>query len=237
MINEAAARRYWRGRSPIGGHVNRGRSFEVIGVVRDSRVKKLSDEIKPTIYLPLAQNESADVTLHVRSAGDARAVVGRVRQEIAAIDSGIAVYNLQTLDAQKNGSLYAERLSAMLLTLFGALAAALVAVGLYGMLSYAVAERTHEIGVRLALGATRADLLSMVIGRGLVLTIAGSIVGLVGAWFTVRVLQGLLFAVSPTDPQVFVLVPLGLVAVALLACWIPARRAMRLNPLAALRHE
>jgi putative ABC transport system permease protein len=237
MINEAAARRYWRGRVPVGGHINRGRSAEVIGVVRDSRVKKVSDETKPTIYLPLAQNRGANMTLHVRTAGDPRSVLSRVRQELQAIDPRLPVFNLQTLEAQKNGSLYAERLSAMLLTLFGALATALVAVGLYGMLSYAVAERTREIGIRLALGATRGDLLSMVIRRGLVLTLVGSVAGVAGALATVRLLQGLLFGVSPTDPQVFVLVPLGLAAVALLACWIPARRATRLNPLAALRHE
>ena len=237
LINEAAARRYWRGRVPVGGHINRGRSAEVIGVVRDSRVKKVSDETKPTIYLPLAQNRGANMTLHVRASGDPRSVLSRIRQELQAIDPRLPAYNLQTLDAQKNGSLYAERLSAMLLTLFGALAIALVAVGLYGMLSYSVAERTREVGVRLALGATRGDLMSMVIRRGLVLTVLGAMAGIAGALAAVRVLKGLLFGVSPTDPQVFVLVPLGLAAVALLACWIPARRATRLNPLAALRHE
>ena len=237
MVNEALARRYWPNGNAVGGHINRGPLLEVVGVVRNSRVTKVTDEAKPTIYLPLLQNYGSSMTLHVRSAGDPRAILARVRQEVQAIDPGLALHNLQTLEAQKNGSLYAERLSAMLLTLFGALAIALVAIGLYGMLSYAVAERTREIGIRLALGATRGNLLSMVIRRGLVLTIAGSIAGIAGALYTVRVLQGLLFNVSPTDPQVFLLVPIGLVSVALVACWIPARRATRLNPLAALRHE
>jgi len=237
IINEAAARRYWPGRDPVGSHISRGRSAVVIGVVRNSRVKKVTDEAKPAIYLPLAQNYSANLTLHVRATTDARSVLPRVRHEVQAIDPSLAVYNVQTLEALKDGSLYAERLSTMLLTLFGALAIALVAIGLYGMLSYAVAERTREIGIRLALGATRGDLMSMVIRRGLVLTIVGSIAGVAGALAIVRVLRGLLFGVSPTDPQVFVVVPIGLAGVALLACWIPARRATRLNPLAALRHE
>jgi predicted permease len=237
VVNEAMARRYWPGQNAVGKRIKRGSTLEVVGVVHDTRAKKVAEAATPTIYLPLLQNYTPDLTLHVRSAGDARAIMARVRQEIETLDPAVALYNLQTLEAQKNGSLYAERLSAMLLTLFGALAIALVAVGLYGMLSYAVAERTREIGIRLALGATRGDLLSMVIRRGLVLTLVGSAAGIGGALATVRLLQGLLFGVSPTDPQVFVVVPIGLAAVALLACWIPARRATRLNPLAALRHE
>ena len=241
MINEAAARRYWKGRDAVGGRITIPRGpevvgLEVIGVARNSRVTKVTDETKPAIYLPLAQNYAGAPTLHVRAA-DPRAVLSRVRQELQATDPNLPAFNLQTLDAQKNGSLYAERLSAMLLTALGALAAALVAIGLYGMLSYAVAERTREIGIRLALGATHADLMTMVIRRGLVLTAAGSIAGVAGALAAVRVLRGLLFGVSTTDAQVFVLAPIGLVAVAFLACWIPARRATRLNPLAALRHE
>jgi predicted permease len=237
MVNEALARRYWPGQSAVGKRVNRGPLLEVVGVVRDSRVTKVSAEAKPTIYLPLLQNYSSDLTLHVRSTGDARTVLARVRQEIQAIDPAVAVYNLQTLEAQKNGSLYSERLSAMLLGLFGALALALVAIGLYGILSYSVAERTREIGIRLALGAQPRDLLSLVIRRGLLLTLAGSGIGVAAALATVRLVQRLLFGVSPTDPQVFAIVPIGLLAVALLACWIPARRATRLNPVRALRHE
>ena len=237
VVNEALARRYWPGQNAVGKRITRGVSLEVVGVVRDGRIRKVSEDAKPTIYLSLLQDYTPELTLHVRSAADARSLIARVRQEIQALDPGLPLYNLQTLEAQKNGSLYAERLSAMLLALFGALGIALVAIGLYGMLSYAVAERTREIGVRLALGATRGDLMTLVIRRGLVLTVIGSIAGIGGALAAVRALRGLLFGVSPTDPQVFVLAPIGLVAVALLACWIPARRATRLNPLTALRHE
>jgi predicted permease len=237
LINEAMARRYWPGGNAVGGHVDRGSLLEVVGVVRNSRVSKVSDEAKPTIYLPLLQNYSADLTLHVRSAADPRSVLARVRQEIQAVDPAVAVYNLQTLEAQKNGALYAERLSAMLLALFGVMALALVAIGLYGMLSYAVAERTREIGIRLALGARRGDLLRLVIRRGLLLTMAGACVGVAASLAAVHTIERLLFGVSPTDPSTFVLVPAVLTAVAVLACWVPARRATRLNPLTALRHQ
>ena len=237
MVNEATARRYWPGQNAVGKRIKRGAWLEVVGVVRDTRVKKVSAAATPTIYLPLLQNYTSDVTVHVRSAADPRAMLARVRQDIQAIDPAVSVFNLQTLSAQKDGSLYAERLSAMLLALVGALALALVAIGLYGLLSYAVAERTREIGIRMALGARRGDVLTLVIRRGLVLTVAGSVAGVALSLAAVRGIERLLFGVSPTDPQTFVMVPLVLVAVAFLACWIPARRATRLNPLTALRHQ
>jgi len=237
MINEATARRYWPGQNAVGKRIKRGPWLEVVGVVRDIRVKKVSAAATPTIYLPLLQDYTSDVTVHVRSAADPRSMLTRVRQEIQAIDPAVSVFNLQTLSAQKDGSLYTERLSATLLALFGALALALVAIGLYGLLAYAVAERTREIGIRMALGARRGDVLALVIRRGLVLTVAGSVAGVGLSLAAVRGIERLLFGVSATDPQTFVIVPIGLTAVAFLACWLPARRATRLNPLEALRQE
>jgi putative ABC transport system permease protein len=147
------------------------------------------------------------------------------------------VYNLGTLAQQKDGSLYTERLAATLLTLFGLLALSLAAVGIYGVLSYAVTERTREMGVRLALGARPRDLLRLVVGQGLRLTFIGLVIGVCASFALTRLIAKLLFGVSATDPLTFVMIPLLLTGVALLACWIPARRATRVDPLAALKHE
>jgi predicted permease len=238
IVNETVARRYWPGQNAVGQRMNRGgRSSEIVAVVRDGRVKRPADAVAPAIYLPLEQNFVSQLTLHVRAIGDPAALLGPVRRELQALDPSVAVYNLQTLEAQRKGSLYAERLSAVLLSMLGALALVLVAIGLYGLLSYAVSQRTREIGIRAALGARRRDLLHLVIGRGVLLTIVGSIAGIAASFALTGLIRGVLFQVSPMDPQVFVLVPAGLIAVALVACWLPARRAARLNPLAALRHE
>ena len=237
IVNEALAKRFWPGQNALGKRIDRGRLAEVVGVVRDSRAKKVTDAAKPTIYLSLLQNYSSNLTIYVRSAADARAVLGGVRAAIHALDPRLAVSNLQTLEAQRNGSLYAERLSAALLSMLGALALALVSIGLYGLLSYAVTQRTREIGIRLALGAQRRDLLRLVIRRGVLLTTIGSIGGLAASFAVVGVVRGVLFGVSPMDPLTYVMAPATLIGVALLACWLPARRAARLSPLTALRHE
>ena len=147
------------------------------------------------------------------------------------------MYNLQTLAQQKDGSLYAERLAATLLTLFGLLALSLAAVGIYGVLSYAVTERTREMGIRLALGARPRDLIKLVVRQGLTLTLIGLVIGVGASFALTRLIAKLLYGVSATDPLTFVVIPLLLTVVALLACWIPARRATRVDPLAALRYE
>ncbi|HET7695646.1 MAG TPA: ABC transporter permease [Vicinamibacterales bacterium] len=238
IVNEALVRRFWPGQNAVGKRLDRGRRVvEIVGVVRDTRARKITEEPRPTIFLPLSQLYSSNVTIHVRSAADPRGVLGAVRAEIQNLDPGLAVSNLQTLDAQRNGSLYAERLSAALLGMLGLLALTLVAIGLYGILSYAVTQRTREIGVRSALGAQPHDLLRLVMARGLWLTTIGIAAGVALSLGLVRVIRGVLFQVSPLDPPTFVLVPLGLMAVAVAACWLPARRAARLNPLAALRRE
>jgi putative ABC transport system permease protein len=147
------------------------------------------------------------------------------------------VYNLQTLAQQKDGTLYTERLAAALLTLFGLLALSLAAVGIYGVLSYAVTERTREMGVRLALGARPRDLLKLFVGQGMMLTLIGLVIGVGASFALTRLIAKLLFGVSATDPLAFIVIPLLLAGVALLACWLPARRATRVDPLVALRYE
>jgi predicted permease len=236
IVNEAMARRYWPGQEAVGKRINRGQFAEVVGVVRDSKEKGLTKAARPAVYLPLLQEYRPDLTLHVRTSA-APTLLAALRREAQSLDPQLPVYNLQTLAQQKDGSLYTERLAAALLTLFGFLALSLAAVGLYGVLSYAVAERTREMGIRLALGAQPRDLLKLVVGRGLLLTFVGLVIGLGAAFALTRLMEKLLFGVSPTDPLTFAVIPLLLAGVALLACWIPARRATRMDPLAALRHD
>ena len=154
-----------------------------------------------------------------------------------ALDPALPLYNVRTLADQRDGSLHTERVAAALLTLFGAIALILAAVGLYGVLSYSVTARTREMGIRLAQGAQPRDLLALVVGQGMRLTVVGLVVGVAAAFALTRLIEQLLFGVSPTDPLTFAVVPLLLAAVALAACWIPARRATRMDPLVALRHE
>jgi putative ABC transport system permease protein len=154
-----------------------------------------------------------------------------------SLDASLPLYGLQTLAQQKNGSLHTERLAAALLTLFGLLALVLTAIGLYGVLSFSVTARTREIGIRLSQGAQSRDLLKLVVGQGMALTFVGLVIGVGASLALTRLIERLLFGVSETDPLTFVLVPLLLASVALLACWVPARRAARLDPLVALRHQ
>jgi predicted permease len=234
MINEATAQRYWPGQEAVGKRLNRG---EVIGVVRNSKEKGLTMDARPAIYAPLLQSFIPDLTLHVRTATPSQTLLAAVRREIQALDPALPVYNIGTLAQQKDGMLYTERLAATLLTLFSLLALSLAAIGIYGVLSYSVAERTREMGVRLALGASPRDLLALVIGQGLTLTLIGLIIGLGASFALTRLIAKLLYGVSATDPLTFVVIPLLLTGVALLACWLPARRATRVDPLVALRYE
>jgi predicted permease len=238
MVNEATVRQYWPGQDAVGRRLQRGpQSLEIVGVVRDTKDKGLTRDPRPAIYLPLAQNYTPEVTLHARSTVDARTLLAAIRRELRAIDAQLPVYNLRTLSERKDGSLYAERAVAAVLTLFALLALMVAAVGLYGVLSYAVTERTREIGIRLAHGARSWDVVSLIVGQGMRLACAGLVVGMAGAFALTRLIQRLLYGVSPTDPLTFAAIPLVLAGVALLACSLPAWRATRVNPLASLRHE
>jgi len=234
IVNEAMARRFWPGQEAVGQRLNGG---VIVGVVRNSKEKGLTADTRLMLYEPLAQNYMPDLTLHVRTATPSNTLLAAVRQTVQALDAQLPVYNLQTLEQQKDGSLYSERLAAALLTLFGLLALALAAIGLYGVLSYAVTERTHEMGIRLALGAQPRDLLWLVIKQGMWLTLTGLGLGVAAAFALTRLIERLLFGVSATDPLTFVLISLLLTLVALPACWMPARRATMVNPLVALRYE
>ena len=164
-------------------------------------------------------------------------MLAAVRREVQSLDATIPLYDVRTLTDQRDGSLYTERLAAVLLTLFALLALVLATVGIYGVLSYGATERTREMGIRLAQGAQPRDLLKLVVGQGMRLTLIGLAIGLGASFALTRLIEGLLFGVSPTDPLTFAAIPLLLAAVAFGGCWLPARRATRMNPVVALRHE
>jgi predicted permease len=234
IVNEATAQRYWPGENPVGRRTNRG---DVVGVVANSKERGLTEDTRPTIYLPLLQNYAPALTVQARTATDPHTLVAAIRREVQALDATLPLYNVGTLAEQKDGSLYAERVAGTLLALFALLALLVAAVGIYGVLSYGVTERTREMGIRLAHGAQPRDLFKLVVGQGMLLTAIGLAIGVGASLALTRLIQRLLFGVSATDPLTFVMIPLLLAAVALLACWMPARRATRMNPLAALRYE
>jgi len=173
----------------------------------------------------------------VRTVADPMSMVAAVRREIAAVDKDQPVHDIKTMEQLFAESISQPNFNMLLLSVFAAVALALAAIGVYGVISYAVTQRTHEIGVRIALGARRADVLKMVMRQGLVLALAGIAVGLIGAFALTRLMRTLLFEVSATDPVIFAGISLLLVVVALLACWLPAQRATKVDPLVALRQE
>ena len=240
VINETLARAYFGGENPIGQRIAlRGepdKLMEVVGVTADLKQFSLEAENKPAFFVPFRQKDSL-MTLIVRSSLDPAALVPALRARIQAVDSRTAVTRVRTFDELVSASVAQPRFYALLLGLFAGIALTLAVIGIYGVMAYTVSRRTHEIGIRLALGAEAGRILRMVIGQGLTLILIGVAGGLAGAWFLTKLMADLLFGVTPTDPAVFVLISLTLIAAALTACLLPARRAARIDPLAALRHE
>jgi predicted permease len=244
IINQSMAERYWPGEDPIGKRIKMG-SFDtdspwlsVAGVVKDVRQFQINAEAKPQIYLPYAQyGASRPRDLVIRTAGDPLGLAAAVRGEVWAVDKDQPVSNIQTMEQILSDSLTRERFNMLLLAIFAGVALALAAVGIYGVMSYSVTQRTHEIGVRMALGADSGHVLRLVVGQGLKLVSAGVAIGLAFAFALTRLMESLLFGVSATDPVTFVLISVTLVAVAALASYIPARRATKVDPMVALRYQ
>jgi predicted permease len=252
VINEAMARRYFGDAMPLGrrfyfpGRVERKSqtgnavpTFEIVGVVKDAKYSSLRRESPPTFYAPPAQDTDQEMTVVVKFRGDPRASATPVvfQRIVGEVFAGARVLDVRTLDEVVNASVHQERVVAQLGGFFSVFALALACLGLYGLLSFAVVQRTREIGVRVALGAQRREVLSLVVGKGLKLALIGSALGLAGALAATRLVSNLLYGVTPTDPTTFAGVALVLVAVAVLASWIPARRAARVDPMVALRYE
>jgi len=206
-------------------------------VIADARTESLAEASDPQIYLSLYQRRPKNLAIFVRGHLDTAAIPDEVREQVQSVDPTLPVFGAQTLTETVSESLSARRFSMEIVALFALTALLLAGLGIYGVISYIVSERTHEIGIRLALGAQRRNILRMVLHQGLGLAIAGAAVGLGCALIVSHLMAGLLYGVRPTDPLTFAGVALLLISVALLACYIPARRAIRVDPLVALRHE
>ena len=247
VVNETLARQYLNGADKsVGARLQMfgPNPMEVVGVVGDVRHTGLDAEPQPEAYLLSKQlpgnarfGRAGPTALVVRTSGDPLSVVPFLRRAVLESDHDVPLDSVMTMDARLSASVAAPRFYAVLLGLFALVALVLAAVGIYGVLSYNVSQRHREIGVRMALGAAGRDILTLVLGQGLGLTIAGVAIGLAGAFATTRSLRTLLFGVAPTDPMTYVGISGLLIAVAILACWIPARRAIRVDPMTALRYE
>ncbi|MGH9768484.1 MAG: ABC transporter permease [Blastocatellia bacterium] len=239
ILNETAARRFWPGQDALGKRVGLGRSVsaEVIGIARDGKYVTLGEDPRPYIYFPMTQNYQSSAVLQVRTAGDPAPMIAAVQREARALDKDLPTFGVRTMKESLRGSLAAPRLAATFLGAFGAMALLLAMVGIYGVMAYAVSQRTREIGIRVALGAERRDILKLVLKQSLKLIVVGLLIGLAGALAATRLLESFLYGVSVNDPATFIAVPLLLASVALLASCIPARRATKVDPIVALRCE
>ena len=243
IISESMARRYWPGKTAVGRKIRLGAEgtkdpwLTVVGVAEDVRYDWFFTEPKPVVYRPYSQVGRPYTYVALRASGDPMALVAGVRHAITGLDSELPVFDVMTLEKVISESVLGLSYVAVMMTVLGAIALVLACVGVYGVMAYAVSERTREIGIRVALGAEKTDVLRMVITRGLVVTAIGLSIGLVLAVMVARLLASFIYGVSATDWQVFGGVSLALTAAAILACYIPARRAMRIDPVEALRYE
>jgi predicted permease len=241
IVNESFERRHLGGEVAIGKRLSfggpRGPWHDVIGVVHDSKYVTLGETPTPMAYLPLQQNHETGVTLLVRTAGDPLSVVGAVRQEVQSLEKNLPITEIRPMSELVGASLYAARMGAILVGVLGALALLLAAVGLYGVMSFSVSRRSREFGIRVALGAQSSDVLGLVLRDGMLLVAAGIALGLSAAAMVTRFLTSFLYGIAAVDTLTFTSIPVILLFVALAACYVPARRAMRTDPMIALRNE
>jgi predicted permease len=241
IINETFARRYWPGEDAIGkrffiGQVSDGTPLEVVGVARDGKYRTLGEDPRPYFYMPVGQE--LEMTLHIRTApGNAANVVAGLRHEVASLDRSIPLLDVMPLTQAIGTSLIPLKAAATVAGIFGLLGLLLSAIGIFGVVNFSVAQRTREIGIRMALGAQRVDVFKLIIGQGMRLALAGVFIGLLASVAVTRLLASLLYGISATDTLTFLGVALLFSLVALIACYIPARRATRVDPMVALRYE
>jgi putative ABC transport system permease protein len=241
VVNATLADILWPGQEALGKRLSlggpKGPFLEVVGVARDGKYRTLGESAHPYIYQPVLQSYDPKMTLVVRTTGEPQSVVAVVRQQISELDARLPISDVSTLRDLVNLSLFPSRVAAWTLTAFGLLALVLAAIGIYGMVSYSVAQRTREIGIRMALGAREKSVLGLVLGQGLLVVTVGLAAGLLLAFAATRVIAGFLYGVTGTDPLTFSAVALLLGFVALTASYVPARRATKVDPLVALRYE
>jgi putative ABC transport system permease protein len=241
IINETMAKKYFPDEDPIGKFINVTNGDvtyrEIVGIVKDVKHYGLDQEPKPQTYEPFLQKPAPNMTLVVRTGSNAPLLTSAIRNAVLSIDKTQPLSDVKTLDQYVAASIAQQRLSTLLLGIFAAVAMALSAVGIYGVMSYSITQRTHEIGIRRALGASRSNILKLVVGYGMLLTLIGVVIGLAGAFALTRLMTALLFGVSATDFTTFAVISASLVVVALVACLVPARRALKVDPMVALRYE
>ena len=244
IINETLARRYFPNGDALGRRIVfpgykdvPDRYAEIVGIAKEGKYRNLREAERPSFYVPFLQDYRAGMTLHVRTLGDPNSALAGLRREVQAMDKDLPIFNVKTYREQFSSALYKERLATTLLSVFGVLALLLSAIGIYGVIAYSISQRTREIGIRMALGAQARDIFKMVLGQGMLLTAIGILIGLIAAFAVTRITTSLLYEVSATDPLSFIAVTLLLAFVALLASYIPARRATKVDPMIALRYE
>jgi predicted permease len=246
IINEALARRYFPDEDPVGKRLIGNRlqllggdevTREIVGVVADVRHFGLDAEARPEMYFPYNQDPWPGTYVAVRAASDPAAMAAAIRNQVWAVDKDQPIYNVKVMGRRVAESTMQRRFNMLLLAVFASVALALAAVGVYGVMSYSVTQRTHEIGIRMALGAQPADVLKLVVSQGMALALVGVAAGLGAALALTRLMSSLLYGVSATDPVTFAVISLILTGVALVACAVPARRATKVDPMVALRYE
>jgi predicted permease len=236
VLSQTLARIMWPDGSALGKRLTfKGQTIEVIGVVRDIKGRNIFESPGPMFYLPLSQYYERHVVLHVRTRVPPAQVIAVLRREVQTLDKDLPVYNVKVLDEHVTATLTPQRLLAHLISGFGMLALLLAAIGMYGLLAHIVSERTSEIGLRMALGATKSDVVRMFVTRGMKLALSGVAIGMAAASGLTPLVKSLLFGVRPLDPVTLTVVPLVLILTALMACYVPARRAAAGDPKAALR--
>ncbi len=243
IVSRSFAQRYWPGRDPVGKRIKFGGSnskqpwITIVGEVANTKQYGLDKKSKTELYVPAAQRPNGDMTLVVRTRADASALTSAVRDAVAAVDSQQPIFNVRTMQSYLDQNVSGQRISAMLLGLFAALGLVLAAVGIYGVIAYTVSLRTHEFGIRMALGASQGEVLRMVLGSGARLALVGIVVGVGLGLGLMRLVSSLLYGVKASNPLIYLLAVLVLGAVALVACYVPARRATKVDPATALRYE
>lgn len=231
----------WPGESAVGKRIfigpNSPDAIEVVGVVKTGKYRALAEDPRPYLYYPLEQRSPGSMTLMVRTDGDPRNLVGAIRNEVQALDPRIPLFAIKTMNEHMTWALWAPNMAATLSLSFAVVALLLSAVGLYSVMAYVVSQRTREVGIRMALGARRGDVLKLITNQGMKLALVGVVIGLALSFALARVLSSVLIGVSAYDVTTFIVFPLLLVLVALVACLVPARRATKVDPLVALRYE
>ena len=239
IINETMANRFWQGQNPIGRKFKIWRGEKtVVGIAKNGKYRSLNELPKPFFYLPYQQGVwDLNLGIAIRATGDPASIASAVRRDIHALDPGVAVWASLPMIDFIQAAFFAQRVASILLLVLGAISLILAAIGIYGVMAYVVSQRTHELGIRMALGAQSSDIRRLVVGHGMTLAVIGVTIGLAGSLALTHFLTGFLFGVSPFDPATFLSVALVLAGVAFLACYIPARRATKVDPLVALRCE